>query len=179
MKKNNFGFWSIMKLAFIAIIVGGVVLSFKYPNESKLYAKKAYNYIMDKDSTVIIPLEKENNGMLYITVKLNDVPIRFILDTGCSTMLISNRDAEFLLHHKIVSKNNILGEVQSICANGSVDTNSNINIEKVELQGIVLNNIPCMVSNSSDTPLLLGQAVLSKLGKVTIDYDNNLLMIDR
>lgn len=179
MKKNSFGFWSLVKLTFIAVIIGGIVLAFKYPTESKLYAKKAYNYVMDKDSTVIIPLEKENSEMLYITVKLNDVPIRFILDTGCSTMLISNRDAEFLLHHKIVSENSILGEVQSVCANGSVDTNANINIKKVELHGIVLNDIPCMVSNSSDTPLLLGQAVLSKLGKVTIDYDNNLLIIDR
>ena len=68
---------------------------------------------------------------------------------------------------------------EKVKVNGSVDTNANINIKKVELHGIVLNDIPCMVSNSSDTPLLLGQAVLSKLGKVTIDYDNNLLIIDR
>lgn len=179
MKNNSFGFWSLVKLTFIAVIIGGIVLAFKYPDKSKFYAKKAYSFVMNNDSTITIPLETDDSGMFYVTAKLNDVPIRFILDTGCSTMLISNRDAEFLLHHKIVSENSILGEVQSVCANGSVDTNSNINIKKVELHGIVLNDIPCMVSNSSDTPLLLGQAVLSKLGKVTIDYDNNLLIIDR
>lgn len=179
MKNNSFGFWSLVKLTFIAVIIGGIVFAFKYPTESKLYAKKAYNYVIDKDSTVIIPLETDNSGMLYITAKLNDVPIKFILDTGCSTMLISNRDAEFLLHHNIVNEKNILGNVKSICANGNVDTNTNINIQKVELQGVVLHDIPCMISNSPNTPLLLGQAVLSKLGEVTIDYDNNLLIISR
>lgn len=179
MKKSSFGFWSLVKLTFIAVIIGGIVFAFKYPDKSKFYAKKAYSFVMNNDSTITIPLETDDSGMFYVTAKLNDVPIRFILDTGCSTMLISNRDAEFLLHHKIVSQNNIIGNVQSVCANGSIDTNTNININKVDFNGIILEDIPCMVSNSPNTPLLLGQAVLSKLGKVTIDYDNNLLIIDR
>lgn len=179
MKKKGFGFWSFVKFIFICCIICGIVLAFKYPDKSKFYAKKAYSFVMNNDSTITIPLETDDSGMFYVTAKLNDVPIRFILDTGCSTMLISNRDAEFLLHHKIVSQNNIIGNVQSVCANGSIDTNTNININKVDFNGIILEDIPCMVSNSPNTPLLLGQAVLSKLGKVTIDYDNNLLIIDR
>ena len=36
MKKKSFGFWSLVKLTFIAVIIGGIVFAFKYPTESKL-----------------------------------------------------------------------------------------------------------------------------------------------
>lgn len=179
MRRKSLSFWAFIKFIFISCVICGIVLAFKYPDKSKFYAKKAYYFVMNNDSTVTIPLETDDSGMFYVTAKLNDVPIRFILDTGCSTMLISSRDAEFLLHHKIVNEKNIIGNVQSVCANGSVDTNTNININKVELNGIILNNIPCMVSNSSNTPLLLGQAVLSQMGRITIDYNNKLLIINK
>lgn len=179
MKRFLFNIWSLAKFTIIIVILGIIFCLFKYPNDSKKYAKQAYSYIMSNDSSITIPLETDDSGVFYITAKLNDVPLRFILDTGCSTMLISNKDAEFLMQHKIIHEKNIMGDVQSICANGNIETHINVNIEQIELGGIYLTDIPCMVSNSPNAPSLLGQVILSQLGKIIIDYENKLLIIKK
>jgi hypothetical protein len=40
-----------------------------------------------------------------------------------------------------------------------------------------LTNIEASISKSIDAPMLIGQNVMNKLGSVTIDYDNQLLII--
>jgi hypothetical protein len=40
-----------------------------------------------------------------------------------------------------------------------------------------LTKIEASISNSIEAPMLIGQNVMNKLGSVTIDYDNQLLII--
>lgn len=167
-----------MKTFKIILFLLGIVITIlilKYPQDCKTYFNK---YVLkEKNTETVIPLELDKSGLYHITVKINQVPMKFILDSGCSTMLISKTDAKFLLKHELVHESKIGENVQTIDANENKDINRTISIDEIILDDIILNNIPCIISNVENVEPLLGQAVLSKLGQITIDYEGNKLLI--
>ena len=163
------------KVILFLLGIASTIIILKYPQDCKTYFNK---YVLkEKNTETVIPLELDKSGLYHITVKINHVPMKFILDSGCSTMLISKTDANFLFKHELVHKSKIGQNVQTIDANGNNDINQTISIDEILLDNIVLNNIPCVVSNVVNVEPLLGQAVLSKLGQITIDYERNRLLI--
>lgn len=163
------------KIILILLWIAATVIVLEYPKECKKYWKQ---YILREYTTeMIIPLELDKSGLYHITVKVNQVPMKFILDTGCSTMLISKTDANFLFNHDLIKKTNIGEKIKTIDANGNNNMNMTISIDEILLNNIPLKDIPCIISNENEIEPLLGQAVLKKLGKIIIDYENNTLCI--
>jgi predicted aspartyl protease len=62
-------------------------------------------------------------------------------------------------------------------ANGDVSVGTIINIKNVTFGGLDLNNVRASVVRNQKAPLLLGQSVLGRLGKIEIDNSNNVLKI--
>lgn len=134
----------------------------------------------DEEKVIKIPLQKDESGLFYIISKINDVPIKFILDTGCSNISISQRDIDFLLSHGFISLKDENGTAISIYANGESETTQLYNIKELTFSDdIKLNNLSCTVSPNNDAPALLGQEALQMLGKITIDYNTNELIINK
>lgn len=134
----------------------------------------------DEEKTIKIPLQKDESGLFYIISKINDVPIKFILDTGCSNISISQRDIDFLLSHGFISLKDENGTAISIYANGESETTQLYNIKELTFSDdIKLNNLSCTISPNNDAPALLGQEALQMLGKITIDYNTNELIINK
>ena len=52
-----------------------------------------------------------------------------------------------------------------------------LNIKKITFEGLELENVRASVVESNNAPLLLGQSVLNRLGKIEIDYDRSVLKI--
>ena len=46
---------------------------------------------------VVVPMERQENGLYLIPCKVNGVPMKFIFDTGASSVNISMTEALFLL----------------------------------------------------------------------------------
>lgn len=46
---------------------------------------------------IVVPMEKQENGLYLIPCKVNGVPMKFIFDTGASNVCISMAEAVFLL----------------------------------------------------------------------------------
>lgn len=166
----------VVKTIFVILIVIITILLLKYPAECKNYVFEQYHKLIN-DEEIVIPLETDSSDVFYVTVKLNSVPMKFILDTGCSTMQISKADAEFLLHHEILDEKNISDSIKTICANGTVENNNTIIINELEIGNMKLKNIKTIVSNSNDTPLLIGQSVLSNFSEIKINYKNKTLTL--
>ena len=76
-----------------------------------------------------------------------------------------------------LSAKDIVGESAFIDANGDISNGTVINLKKVSFAGIDLENVKASVVSNDKAPLLLGQTVLSRLGKVEIDYDKNVIRI--
>ena len=62
-------------------------------------------------------------------------------------------------------------------ANGDVSVGTIINLKDVTFGGLDLNNVRASVVRNQKAPLLLGQSVLGRLGKIEIDNSRNILKI--
>lgn len=62
-------------------------------------------------------------------------------------------------------------------ANGYVSVGTIINMKNVNFGGLDLNNVRASVVRNQKAPLLLGQSVLGRLGKIEIDNSKNVLII--
>lgn len=69
------------------------------------------------------------------------------------------------------------GKARYIDANGDIAVDTVINLREVTFAGLELKNARASVVDSNNAPLLLGQSVLARLGKVEIDYEKGVLRI--
>lgn len=127
----------------------------------------------------VIKLKKELSGIYTVPCKVNGLSLKFIFDTGASSVSISKSEAIFMLKNGYLSKNDIIGSQQFQTASGDILEGTRIIIRKIEVGGLLLRNVEASVVHSDNAPLLLGQSVLSRLGKIQIDYNNSTLTIIR
>ena len=76
-----------------------------------------------------------------------------------------------------LSSSDIIGKQNYQIADGNITEGTVINLKDVKLGSLHLNNIKASVVRNQAAPLLLGQSVLSKLGKIEIDNTKNVLRI--
>lgn len=116
---------------------------------------------------------RQDGGVYYIPARINGQELEFIFDTGASAVLISQVEATLLWKQGRLSEEDILGEVQSSIADGSVVNNTAIILRTVEVAGVTLYDVEALVSANVQAPLLLGQSVMSKFGSFTMDYERS------
>lgn len=159
-------------------------------NQFKFLIKKTgFNGILGNQQTnsmrtrssnnVVIKLQKEQGGIYTIPCKVNGLSLKFIFDTGASSVSISESEAIFMLKNGYLSVNDIIGSQQFQTASGAILEGTRILIKKIEIGGLILRNVEASVVHSNNAPLLLGQNVLSRLGKISIDYQTSSLIISR
>ena len=117
---------------------------------------------------VTIQMEKEG-GVYKVPCNVNGVKMKFIFDTGASTVSMSQTMAQFLLDGEYLSVSDIKGTGQSVVADGTIVNHAIIILRDIEIGGLHLKNIQATVLESQNAPLLLGQTAISELGRITID----------
>lgn len=136
----------------------------------------------DNDETVYeskteeVPFTKEGN-VCKVKCTINNLPFHFIFDTGASNVSISSVEATFMLKNDYLAVSDIIGRQNYMTADGNITEGTVINLRDVKLGNIHLNDIKASVVKNQSAPLLLGQSVFSKLGKIEIDNDNKVLRI--
>lgn len=121
---------------------------------------------------VIVPMERQENGLYLIPCTVNGVPMKFIFDTGASSVNISMTEALFLLKNGHIQESDIKGTSHAQIANGEIVENTRILLHKIEIGGIEINDVDATVSHNLNAPLLLGQSAISKLGTIQLDGEN-------
>lgn len=76
-----------------------------------------------------------------------------------------------------LDKKDVVGSHSFQDANGNVFEGTIINIRQVDFGELKLENVRAFVVRNQKAPLLLGQSVLSRLGKIEIDNSNHLIKI--
>lgn len=109
-------------------------------------------------------------GVYHIWVEVNDTRMRFIFDTGASNITISQTEAAFLWKQGTISYDDFLREESFQVATGEVMVGAIINLKKVKIANRLLTNVEAVVVPNDMAPLLLGQSVLERLGKYSVDY---------
>ncbi|WP_051554821.1 retropepsin-like aspartic protease family protein [Maribacter antarcticus] len=118
------------------------------------------------------------NGIYKIPIKINGVSMDFIFDTGASIISISETEAIFLIKQGKILEDDILGSIYYQDATGKISEGTQINLRSVSIGENEVYNVKASVVHNLEAPLLLGQSALSRFGKVTIDYNKNVISFE-
>ena len=125
---------------------------------------------------VEVPFTKEG-GITKVECSINGLPLHFYFDTGASDVTISLVEANFMLKNNFIKPTDIIGSKYYVDANGDITEGTTINLRNVNFGGLELDNVRASVVRNQKAPLLLGQSVLGRLGKIEIDNKNQKLVI--
>ena len=114
-------------------------------------------------------------GVYLVPIIVNGLNLKFIFDTGASSICLSSAEALVMFRQGQITQDDFVGHQQFMDATGGISVGTIIRLHTVEIGGIVLRNVEANVVDNIQAPLLLGQTALSKFGKVTIDYNNNII----
>jgi aspartyl protease family protein len=126
----------------------------------------------------VIKMKKDGN-IYQIPINVNDViNTDFIIDTGASNISITPDLALLLIKSGTISSDDWLRDKYYKFADGSIAKSKTFKIKKIKIGSKYLNNVECSISNNIAAPLLLGQNVLKRFGKVTIDNEKQILLLE-
>jgi len=120
----------------------------------------------------IVKMEN-NNGVKYVWIEINGLKLKFIFDTGASSICISSAEATVMYRQGTLQKEDIIDIQYFQDATGKVSAGTRINLRTVKIGNRILRNIEATVIDNNEAPLLLGQSAFEKFGKISIDYGNN------
>ena len=151
------------------------------------YEKKYEEELKEKRGEVGVPVKREEvtseipftveGGNCYVKCQINDLPMRFVFDTGASDVSISMVEASFMMKNGYLSEKDVIGSAKFSDAVGNVSERAVINLRKVQFGDVELDNVKASVVRNQKAPLLLGQTVLSRIGKIEIDNENKVLKL--
>ncbi len=132
----------------------------------------------DKVETISeIQIRKMYSGVYEVPCTINELPLKFIFDTGASTVTISSVEASFMLKNGYLKEADIKGKEYYSTATGEIHEGTKIRLREIKIGDSVLRNVEASVTHNQQAPLLLGQSVLERFGTITIDNINSKLII--
>jgi clan AA aspartic protease (TIGR02281 family) len=161
------------------------------PSQSLYYGKKGkyfvsgayYIDIVEKNPAElsghpnIISLSRKGN-LFEVPITLNGVlTLNFIIDSGASDVVLPSDVVSTLIRTGTIGDKDFVGSNEYTPADGSRIQSRVFLIRELTVGKIKFENVRAAVSESIDSPLLLGQSLLQRLGKYSIDYDRAQLII--
>ena len=122
------------------------------------------------DGVVAVP--RSGDGHYYLTLEVNAEPIRFVIDTGASQVVLSQRDAARIG----IDPASLTYSGMANTANGAVRT-APVLLEEVALGGMTDRNIRAVVNAGAMDESLLGMTYLGRYARIEIA--NNELVLHR
>ena len=117
-----------------------------------------------------ITIQMEKDGGVYkVPCSVNGVKMKFIFDTGASSVCLSQSTAQFLFDGDYISASDIKGSGKSQIADGSIVNHTIINLHDIEIAGLHIYDVEATVIEGQNAPLLLGQSAIQKLGYISIN----------
>lgn len=121
----------------------------------------------------------KSGGVYEIPVVLNGVlTIPLIIDSGASDVFISPDVALTLFRTGTIRESDYMsGSVYSL-ADGTEVKSHRFRLQSVKIGSKIIRGVTCAISDSVEAHMLLGQGVLERLGKYTVDYKNGVLIFE-
>lgn len=113
--------------------------------------------------TGAIEVPRASDGHFYLTLDVNGVPIRFVVDTGASAIVLSQADAT----RAGIDIDGLIFSGRANTANGRVET-APTRIETLDLSGIVDANVRAIVNAGEMDGSLLGMSYLNRFSRLQI-----------
>lgn len=121
-------------------------------------------------SRVEVPLGRD--GHFHLVADLNGQPVRFVVDTGASSLALSARDAA----RAGIDLDRLVYAGQAQTANGMVRT-ATVRLDRVEIGEIRDENVPAVVIEGDPGVSLMGMDYLRRFARV--GFEGNTLVLER
>lgn len=112
------------------------------------------------------------DGHYHLTAELNGVPVRFVVDTGASSIALRQRDAERVG----IDLDRLVFADRARTANGLVPT-ATVRLDSVAIGEILDQNVPAIVIRGEVDRSLLGMDYLSRFARV--GFEEGMLVLER
>ena len=150
----------------------------EYQTKPNAYLKESELVVPAAEETVTeIAVKRNPGGTFEIPCDINGLALQMIFDTGASDVTISSVEANFMFKNGYLSDKDIKGKRYYQVANGQINEGTVITLREVKIGDAVLHNVDASVVKSQKAPLLLGQSAMERFGTITIDNQNNKLII--
>ena len=127
--------------------------------------------VVSEDGTRIeVPMDA--SGHFLLTAEANGQPVRFIFDTGASSIALSPEDARRIG----IDPDQLAYVGQAETANGTVET-APVTIDRLAIGDLVDENVPAMVIRAEISGSLLGMSYLRRFARVS--FEGDLLVLER
>jgi clan AA aspartic protease (TIGR02281 family) len=185
-------------LLFLAVGLAGLYI-WKYPQMQQFKSmmsgvnQVAETVAVQKDTlvasvdkvmkTIELPMST-TDGSSYIEIRVNGIPMKFLIDSGCNTVSIGYIEYLFLKRQGLVKGlTETSRDVQ--LADGSNKNSAVIVIDSISIGSATVKNVECMVmtpdslGNMGDPPLLIGLKTFYKFAKtITMDPERGKITIE-
>lgn len=158
----------IIALSFLTGCSGCSQSGRRQPNEKTSSTPRQSGTTRSSGGKTVIKMENEH-GVKYVWIEINGLRLKFIFDTGASSICISSAEATVLYRQGTLKKEDILDVQYFQDATGKISVGTKINLRTVKIGDRLLRNIEATVIDNTEAPLLLGQSALEKFGKISID----------
>lgn len=108
-----------------------------------------------------IELPRAPNGHFYLTAQVNGTPIRFVVDTGATDIVISSDDAKAAG----IDTRNLAFVGEAMTANGTVKT-APVRLKQVSVGPIDDHNVRAWVNGGQMDTSLMGMSYLQRFSKI-------------
>lgn len=113
--------------------------------------------------TGAIEVPRASDGHFYLTLEVNGVPIRFVVDTGASAIVLSQADAI----RAGIETGDLIFSGRANTANGRVET-APTRLDTLSLSGILDENVRVIVNAGDMQGSLLGMSYLNRFSRLQI-----------
>ena len=117
-----------------------------------------------------VSLRRYRDGHFYAILHVNEKPVRFIVDTGASDMVLSERDAKAVG----INLEDLVFFGRAQTANGEVRT-APVSIDRIRLGERTFRNVRASVNGGELDISLLGNSFLNRLAKIEISGNTMVL----
>jgi aspartyl protease family protein len=110
-----------------------------------------------------VELPRAVDGHFYVTMEVNGAPIRFVIDTGASELVLSRADAA----RAGIEPDGLIFSGRAFTANGMVET-APVTLASVVLGGVADTGVPAVVNAGEMPESLLGMSYLERFSRMEI-----------
>ena len=160
---RRMGFGEIIRaaLAWVAIFALFIV-GFSYQREIMAVWSRVSGEVTGANDQVVVGdalrIRQSADGHFWVDAKVNDEPVRFLIDSGATTTAMTLRTAQ----NAGVDISESPFPVVLITANGSIEAQRG-NIQSLEIGSMVARDLPVVVAKEFGDSNVIGMNFLSKL----------------
>ena len=159
------GLWKTLRqLATWLLIIAGVAFAAALWSDIRKNSAPAKKLLL-QDGAILIP--KQADGHFHVTLNVNGIEIPFLIDTGATTVILSQKDAQKLGF----DPNKLAFWDSANTANGEVKL-APVRLATVALERHVDRNIAAYVNAGKLPVSLLGMSYLSKFLRLEITQEH-------